>query len=559
MKKLKLLGIIAVVIVLILAGLSVAVKSYLKSDRLKALIIPKIEDATGRKVNISEINVSLFKGIVIKEMSLKEKDGKTDFVAARAFVLDYSLAALLKKQIMINKIELDSPSIKVIKNINGTYNFTDIIEKAKADKKDEKPVKEKKDDKDGEGLPLTIIADKISIKNALAEFVDRTKSLPDVKANADIIASLAVSSDGKPELAKGVVDIKSLNMNNKGIKIQTTGKIDIRKTDIVFNLNTAVDNQRVNASGSVTNLQKAPAVVLNLYSKELDLEKLMALSPAKSEQAAPESKKKTEAKKNASADASKSGAKPMQITANGELKVDSAKYQAYNFRDFYLKYKYANKLFVIEPVKMKFAGGDALQAAGGINGDFKFTLDPDSRDMPGLIKKTLSGKASVNLTKGQIKKSSIAETIALVTGLQELRNPNFDETNINAVIKNEKTIIDGIIRGPLMKASPTGTVTFDKAIDMKTDLKLAPELASKIKIGGGSLGFLKDSEGWTTVPLTIKGTTDKPDVKPDTSALGKGALKGLQQKLFGGEQEKTQNKQQEEKKPKNLLKGLFGK
>lgn len=557
MKKLKLLGIIAAVIVLILSGLSVAVKSYLKSDKLKALIIPKIEEATGRKVNIGEINVSLFKGIVIKDMNLKEQDGKTDFVAAKGFVLDYSLAALLKKQIMINKIELDSPSIKVVKNIDGTYNFSDIIEKTKAAKKEEKPAKEKKEEKKSEAMPLSIIADTVSIKNAVAEFVDRTKALPDIKANADIIASLAPGADGKPELAKGVVDIKSLNLDNKGIKTQTSGKIDIRKTDIAFNLNTTVDNQRVNAAGSVTNLQKAPEIVLNLYSKELDLEKLMALAPAKSEKTAAAPKKKAETKKGVDAGAKRTEAKPMNISAKGELKVDAAKYQAYNFKDFYLKYKYANKSFVIEPVKMKFAGGDAVQAAGDINGDFKFTLDPDSKDMAGLIKKTLSGKTNINLTKGQIKKSSIADTIATVTGLQELRNPNFDETKINAVIKDEKTTIDGLIRGPLMKASPTGTVTFDKALDMKTDLKLAPELASKMRIGGGSLGFLKDSDGWTTVPLTIKGTTDKPDVKPDTAALGKGALKGIKQKLFGGDSDQTQ--QSGETKSTNPLKGLFGK
>ncbi|MBN2654648.1 MAG: AsmA family protein [Nitrospirae bacterium] len=556
MKKLKLLGIIAAVIVLILSGLSVAVKSYLKSDKLKALIIPKIEETTGRKVNIGEINVSLFKGIVIKDMNLKEQDGKTDFVAAKAFVLDYSLAALLKKQIMITKIELDSPSIKVVKNIDGSYNFSDIVDKTKAAKKEEKPAKEKKEEKKSEGMPLSIIADTVSIKNALAEFVDKTKSLPDIKANADITASLAPGVGGKPELAKGLVDIKSLHLDNKGIKTQTSGKIEIKKTDISFNLNTSVDNQKVNASGSVSNFQTAPNVILNLYSKELDLEKLMALTPAKSEKTAA-APKKAETKKGAPADGKKPDAKPMKITANGELKVDSAKYQAYNFKDFYLKYKYANKSFVIEPVKMKFAGGDAVQAAGDINGDFKFMLDPDSKDMAGLIKKTLTGKTNINLTKGQIKKSSIAETIATVTGLQELRNPNFDETKINAVIKDEKTAIDGLIRGPLMKASPTGTVTFDKALDMKTDLKLAPELASKMRIGGGSLGFLKDAEGWTSVPITIKGTTDKPDVKPDTAALGKGALKGLKQKLFGSDSGQTQ--QSGETKSTNPLKGLFGK
>ena len=50
---------------------------------------------TGRKVNLDEINVSLFKGIVAKGLSIKERDGQRDFLKAGEFILSYHLLPIL--------------------------------------------------------------------------------------------------------------------------------------------------------------------------------------------------------------------------------------------------------------------------------------------------------------------------------------------------------------------------------------------------------------------------------------------------------------------------------
>lgn len=128
-KPLKITMVIVGVLVLLLVGLTLFVKSYLSSDRLKPIILPKAEAATGRKVQIDEINVSLFKGIVTKGLSVKEKDGQKDFLKIGRFVLSYRLLPLLKKQLVISKIEIVSPSISIKKDREGKYNFSDIMEK----------------------------------------------------------------------------------------------------------------------------------------------------------------------------------------------------------------------------------------------------------------------------------------------------------------------------------------------------------------------------------------------------------------------------------------------
>lgn len=59
---LKIAAIVIAAAVVVIIGLSVFVSSYFRGERLKALIIPRMEKATGRTVGIQGINISLLKG-----------------------------------------------------------------------------------------------------------------------------------------------------------------------------------------------------------------------------------------------------------------------------------------------------------------------------------------------------------------------------------------------------------------------------------------------------------------------------------------------------------------
>ncbi|MDP2969203.1 MAG: hypothetical protein Q8P64_08375, partial [Deltaproteobacteria bacterium] len=90
MKKWIKIGIIVLGIFLLLfIGLNIFIKSYLSGERLKAMILPRAEALTGRKVSLEDIRVSLFKGVVAKGLSVKEMDGQKDFFKMKEFVLSY--------------------------------------------------------------------------------------------------------------------------------------------------------------------------------------------------------------------------------------------------------------------------------------------------------------------------------------------------------------------------------------------------------------------------------------------------------------------------------------
>ncbi len=191
------IGLIAVVII----GLTLYVKSYLQSDKLKALIIPRAEQATGRKLDIDAINVSIFSGISVQGIHLKEKDGAKDFVAAKEFVLKYDLMPLLSKRLVITSIQLVDPSLYVTRDGNGRFNFDDIVETIKAGAIGEKAAQGSAQKPQAEGgMPLNVLADKIEISNAKVEFTDAKKELPNVAAISD--AELNISAGTEPGALK---------------------------------------------------------------------------------------------------------------------------------------------------------------------------------------------------------------------------------------------------------------------------------------------------------------------------------------------------------------------
>jgi len=194
MKKWVKIGIVVLgILVLFFIGLNLLIKSYLSSERLKAMILPKAEALTGRKVFLEDIHVSLFKGVVAKGLNVKEMDGQKDFFKMKEFVLSYRLLPLLKKELVISKIEMLSPSVTIVKDKKGTFNFSSILERSAQGPS--KPA-----EATDQGLPISIIADRLFVQNAQFKFVDEAKELPELTGLFDMEFVGSLEKDGTPKM-----------------------------------------------------------------------------------------------------------------------------------------------------------------------------------------------------------------------------------------------------------------------------------------------------------------------------------------------------------------------
>jgi uncharacterized protein involved in outer membrane biogenesis len=530
-KKLLYAGGIAVAIIaVVIVGLTVFVKSYLKSDRLKAIIIPKIEDYTGRKASIGNIDVSLFRGIDVEGISLMDKGGKAEFLKVKEFVLNYSLLPLLHKQLVIKKIEVVAPSVALVREKDGTYNFSDILEKSKAGKEKAKPAGAEK-----EGVPFSVVTDKIAVRDATMTFSDEQGTIPQVSLASDIDLRVVAEKGATAEIS-GKVNVKALTMKVGESEIKNVGTIEIDKNVITLDLTSTVGKNTIHFAGDVKDYRNAPVVRLDANAKELDLDKLLALAGG--------SKASTKAPKERRSPSANTGraqpGKSADLSAAGTITIASAKYGDYLLKDFSARYSYAKDSVTINPVSMGITGGSGTQIAGTVKAGLRFSLASGS-GAADSIKRSLAGTASADLSRCKVKKSKITDAIALFTGIKEIANPRFDKVNFLFTIGNQRVDLKGLMSSALLNLDPAGFVGFDKRIDITTDLKVAPSLAGSLTPSAVA-AYVKDEKGWTVIPLRITGTTEKPSVGFNKAKMIKGVEKGIKQQI-----------------EKNLFKGLFGK
>ena len=558
MKKLLWIGgIVAGLIIAIVVIATFVVKSYLKSENLKALIIPKVEEATGRQVDIGKIDVSLFKGIVVKDIALRDSAGKADLLKVDRFILDYSLIPLLKRQLVIKEIRFDSPHIFIKRDKKGIFSFQDIIERQK--KKPLTKEKSRKTDAQLKVLPVSIITDKVIVSDAQINFFDEMKTLPDVKGTTDMQFTVRLDKEMKEPEIEGTIDLKDLTLIMNGREIKTTGKISIDKEKILFNLNTLIEGDRVEVKDKVKDYLTRPDIEKNIYSKSLDLEKILALIPTKGKKTT----KTTERVKTGKFSTIKK-ARSLNLTVHGQMKVDSAKFKGYEIKDFLLKFSYKDEVLLLKPLRCDITGGDVIDAEGTAEGEFKLRYSTAVSDPMGVAKKSLKGKLLARLAKGEIKESRITEALSAFTGLDDLRRLTFRDAVFNLNFANEKIDVNGFINADHIKLKPKGIVDFDRNLDLKAEMKVSPELASKLSEALNKIRFMKDKEGWLIIPLRIRGTTARPSVGIDTSRIGRAVEMKIKKEIEERIKEKLgpatdKKKVPAEQKPEDLIRGVFGK
>jgi len=120
--------ILSIPVVLIIAG-GIALKLYLTSDRLKALIIPRIEESTHRTVAVRDISFSVFPrlGISVEGLKISNPNGKQfeheQFLSLERLLIDVKILPLLGSRLEVNKLILNHPQIYLEILRDGTKNY----------------------------------------------------------------------------------------------------------------------------------------------------------------------------------------------------------------------------------------------------------------------------------------------------------------------------------------------------------------------------------------------------------------------------------------------------
>jgi len=129
-KKTKIWLIVLATPLMLIALGAIAAKLYFTGDRLKAIMIPKIEEATGRTVFIKDISLSVFPTLAISLDSLKIsnppgiKFERDEFVSLENLRLKVKILELLRDRLEISYVILNHPKIYLELRKDGRKNYS---------------------------------------------------------------------------------------------------------------------------------------------------------------------------------------------------------------------------------------------------------------------------------------------------------------------------------------------------------------------------------------------------------------------------------------------------
>ncbi|GEM_PF-611518 len=351
MKKiLKILTFFILLTVIFIVGLSIFIRAYLTEDRIKAMIIPQAEQALGRKVDLGSIRVSLFQGIIVKDLVVKEPDEKSDFLKTEEFVLRYDLLPLLHKRIVVSQVKLVRPYIEIIRDRSGHYNYESltILQAKKANnsvtRHPESPKRAKVS-----AAPLALTVNSVVIRNGHVTFKDELKRLPQIDTRTDCSLTLEAGPDLRSLTYSGDIDFKAQIIYGKANSdIKGSIKFDNKKAG--FQIMAGIDGQKIQFVGDVNNYLTHPDARLDISSKKLDVDRLLALAAA-----LPNRGTKEQARKESrSVKTNRPRSKGPRLRLKGKIRIGKLLYKPYELEDFALGYRLDNDRLLLNDIATRF-------------------------------------------------------------------------------------------------------------------------------------------------------------------------------------------------------------
>jgi len=193
-KALKFILISIIILVILVIAAVASVPFWFPINKVKDIVVEQMSIKTGRDIQVKGFQFNILKGMELRDVSISEsKRYKTTkpFIKADLILLKYNLLALLKRTLIVYDFRVVSPYGSIIKEADGTFNFSDMLEnltkgpetekeKLKLEKKKaaKEAKKAAKKDKGKKAAPFDIVITSLSIKDGNFQYYDRSGEKP---------------------------------------------------------------------------------------------------------------------------------------------------------------------------------------------------------------------------------------------------------------------------------------------------------------------------------------------------------------------------------------------
>ena len=238
---------------LVLGGLATDAGNELIRKEVLAAAAPSFPNGT---LVVGEVDTNLLGHLYLSDVAIQDADGK-DLVHVERFVLDYSLGALLNKELRVEALRLERPSINLTVNADGEMDILTVFGPSEETDEPDAPVEP------FAGLPIDITLAQFAIVDGKVNIEDpagstavpdldfkvgidvrgSTVSVNNIELDVDLDSPLdqPVSLGGSLALASGDLNISDLMLGFGEIQLQVAGAIQAAETKPVLDLKLRVD------------------------------------------------------------------------------------------------------------------------------------------------------------------------------------------------------------------------------------------------------------------------------------------------------------------------------
>ncbi len=686
---------------LVFVALLILAKVMITPERVRAAVVPLVEESLERNLQLGEIEISIFSGIVINDLVLTERESAEPFVAVDKAVLRYRLWPLFLLKVEVDELRLERPRIYLTRLHDGSFNFSDLTEPSEAagtEKSDQTTATET--------LPVGVYVSEIVIIDGTLVFVDRVEekaaqqtlsalnltvkdfsltepfqfllgadwngndialsgqfdlddlvvdlaarlnaiqlevkgdllaeakgdrlrakitlpptpiaelgssipmelvALPDTSAlSGSITAELILDglfAEPTKLLKTGRVELENITATTKFTENSLNGTVLLaRKSLQTDNLSLSINDQKLDVFIEISDFIHQPLRAdFTMRAARIDLDSFIPEGEEK-----PNAVPLIEPTKPSTGPAVQPveiGPYDLPVEVNGTVEIDQLLYRGLPMEDFSVQLSLKNNLLTFERLTMAVAGGRLEQSGQvdlGVQGLRYYNqsslqnvhLNPVVKALKPELAKSLfgvangrinmSGAGTVESSRKQnllgggnfvLKQAKLTEmpaldSAAILLNMPELREIVIDDGQANFKVAKGLVSIDLKSKGPLFKQTIDGTITLDGQLGLKAHLFLSPQLSRKLDKKGLLRNVLIGKDGWSSVPLRVKGHYSSPQVSLDMQLLQKqaarGAIDSLADRLLKkarGSNKESETGQKDDLTKKLIdgaLKGLFG-
>lgn len=279
--KIALISVGVLAVMIVTAG--VVLKLMFPPAKLRALLMPKIEEAVGRKVTVEDFSLKVWTGlgVELKGIELANAQGFAEQPQARiaSVVLKVNLLGLLRRQLLISSLVVDRPEILVEKDSKGRFNFEDLVKAAPAESAAAPaPVAES---------PVSISLSSFSIKSGKIEFDDRQAGLKVLASGIEQRLSFTadrrmedIRTRGTIEIGEIAVATPLMSVSRITLGIRHDVKVDMKAKRVTVNELSAIPQGiALTMAGKVDSFDTRPVLDLELKTTAIEVNKIFQALP----------------------------------------------------------------------------------------------------------------------------------------------------------------------------------------------------------------------------------------------------------------------------------------